>query len=413
MSKERTQGKKKLSIPVQLAIALVLGVAAGFIFRDKCGYIAFIGTLFVRLLKMCVYPLVLFSIISGVANVANIGKLKKIGGQFLLYTFVSSLAAGLLGCLAITITGVGKGLVLQETVDSSVQEISMVDSIVQWVPDNAFAALSNGSLVQIIVFAIFFGTMVTLLRQDEVNVDMVAKIVDGCNSIMQKMVEVVMKVAPYGVFCLIANLVGTTGVQNLKEIFTMVLTMWGACLVHIFIILPLLLLLMGRVSPIKFYKNVLPAILMAFCTQSSAATLPVTMEVSKDNNGVPDEVVNLCAAPAATINMDGAAIEYTIYVLFAAHAFDIHFTPWQILFMIVICVVCSAGAAGVPGGGIVMCSICLTTMGLPNEEVTAMVAGVYVLLDVASTTLNVTGDCCGMVCIASRLGILDKDKFNA
>ena len=227
------------------------------------------------------------------------------------------------------------------------------------------------------------------------------------------MVDVIMTVAPYGVFCLISYLVGTTGVQNLKEIFSLVLTMWGGSLVHMLVFLPLLLRFFGRVNPIKFFKNIVSVILMAFSTQSSAATLPVTMEVSKEKNGVPDDVVNLCAAPAATINMDGAAIEYTVYTLFAAHAFGVHFSVWQIIFMVVMCVVCSAGAAGVPGGGIVMCSICLATMGLPNEEVTAMVAGVYVLLDVASTTLNVTGDCCGMVCIANRLGILDKERFNA
>ena len=251
------------------------------------------------------------------------------------------------------------------------------------------------------------------MRKTSTAVDLVAMVVEGCNIIMQRMVEVIMTVAPYGVFCLIANLVGTTGVQNLKEIFSMVLTMWGGSLVHMLVFLPLLLRFFGRVNPIKFFKNIVSVILMAFSTQSSAATLPVTMEVSKEKNGVPDDVVNLCAAPAATINMDGAAIEYTVYTLFAAHAFGVHFSVWQIIFMVVMCVVCSAGAAGVPGGGIVMCSICLATMGLPNEEVTAMVAGVYVLLDVASTTLNVTGDCCGMVCIANRLGILDKERFNA
>nr|WP_325194778.1 dicarboxylate/amino acid:cation symporter [uncultured Oscillibacter sp.] len=413
MSKETKTDKKKLSVPVKLAIALVLGVVAGLVFRDKCGYIAFIGTLFVRLLKMCVYPLVFFSIISGVASVADIGRLKKVGGQFLAYTFISSLAAGVLGCLAITISGVGKNLVLQATIDESVESVSMLDSVVAWVPDNIFASLSNGTLVQIIVFSIFFGIMITLIRKDGDEVDLVARIVNGCNAIMQKMVSCVMLFAPYGVFCLIANLVGTTGVQNLKEIFGMVLTMWGASAVHILILLPLLLRFWGKVNPLKFFRNIIPVMLMAFSTQSSAATLPVTMEVSKEKNGVPDEIVNLCAAPAATINMDGAAIEYTIYTLFAAHAFGVHFSPLQLLFMIVLCVVCSAGAAGIPGGGIVMCSICLTTMGLPNEEITAMVAGVYVLLDVASTTLNVTGDCSGMVCIANRLGILDKDRFNA
>lgn len=410
---EATKTKKKLSIPVKLAIALVLGAIAGLVFKEKASYVAFIGSLFIRLLKMCVYPLVLFSIIAGIANVADIAKLKKIGGQFLLYTFITSAVAGVLGCIAITISGAGTGLVLQATVDSSVQQLNMVDSIVGWVPDNVFASLANGTLVQIIVFAIFFGVMITKMRKNANTVDMVAMVVEGCNLIMQRMVTTVMTVAPYGVFCLIANLVGTTGVQNLKEIFTMVLSLWGASLVHMFIVLPLLLRFFGRVKPFKFFKNIVPVILMAFSTQSSAATLPVTMEVSKEKNGVPDDVVDLCAAPAATINMDGAAIEYTVYTLFGAHAFGIHFTPWQLIFMVVLCVVCSAGAAGVPGGGIVMCSICLATMGLPNEEVTAMVAGVYVLLDMAATTLNVTGDCCGMVCISSRLGILDKETYNA
>lgn len=405
---EATKTKKKLSIPVKLAIALVLGAIAGLVFKEKASYVAFIGSLFIRLLKMCVYPLVLFSIIAGIANVADIAKLKKIGGQFLLYTFITSAVAGVLGCLAITISGAGTGLVLQATVDSSVQQLNMVDSIVGWVPDNVFASLANGTLVQIIVFAIFFGVMITKMRKNANTVDMVAMVVEGCNLIMQRMVATVMTVAPYGVFCLIANLVGTTGVQNLKEIFTMVLSLWGASLVHMLIVLPLLLRFFGRVKPFKFFKNIVPVILMAFSTQSSAATLPVTMEVSKEKNGVPDDVVDLCAAPAATINMDGAAIEYTVYTLFG-----VHFTPWQLIFMVVLCVVCSAGAAGVPGGGIVMCSICLATMGLPNEEVTAMVAGVYVLLDMAATTLNVTGDCCGMVCIASRLGILDKETYNA
>ncbi len=410
---EATKTKKKLSIPVKLAIALVLGAIAGLVFKEKASYVAFIGSLFIRLLKMCVYPLVLFSIIAGIANVADIAKLKKIGGQFLLYTFITSAVAGVLGCLAITISGAGTGLVLQATVDSSVQQLNMVDSIVGWVPDNVFASLANGTLVQIIVFAIFFGVMITKMRKNANTVDMVAMVVEGCNLIMQRMVSTVMTVAPYGVFCLIANLVGTTGVQNLKEIFTMVLSLWGASLVHMLIVLPLLLRFFGRVKPFKFFKNIVPVILMAFSTQSSAATLPVTMEVSKEKNGVPDDVVDLCAAPAATINMDGAAIEYTVYTLFGAHAFGVHFTPWQLIFMVVLCVVCSAGAAGVPGGGIVMCSICLATMGLPNEEVTAMVAGVYVLLDMAATTLNVTGDCCGMVCISSRLGILDKETYNA
>lgn len=405
--------RKKPSLPVKLAIALVLGVIVGFVFKENCAYIGFIGTVFIRLLKMCVYPLVLFSIISGVANVASIGKLKTIGGTFLIYAFCTTTIAGILGTVMANVTHIGQGLVLKETMDEAAKNgVDMVETFVNWVPANIFESLSSGTLIQIIVFAIFFGAVITLLKAENKDVDFVSSIVSGCNNIMNAMVGIVMKVAPIGVFCLIANLVGTTGLENLKSIFTMVLALWGASLIHVLIVLPLILKIFAKVNPFKFFKNVAPSIMMAFSTQSSAATLPVTMKCAKENNGVPDEIINLCAAPAATINMDGAAIEYTIYTVFAANAFGVHFSLFQFIFLVVLCIVCSAGAAGVPGGGIVMCSICIATMGLPNAEVTAMVAGVYVLLDMAATTLNVTGDNVGMVVIASRLKSLDREVYN-
>lgn len=405
--------RKKPSLPVKLAIALVLGVIVGFVFKENCAYIGFIGTVFIRLLKMCVYPLVLFSIISGVANVASIGKLKTIGGTFLIYAFCTTTIAGILGTVMANVTHIGQGLVLKETMDEAAENgVDMVETFVNWVPANIFESLSSGTLIQIIVFAIFFGAVITLLKAENKDVDFVSSIVSGCNNIMNAMVGIVMKVAPIGVFCLIANLVGTTGLENLKSIFTMVLALWGASLIHVLIVLPLILKIFAKVNPFKFFKNVAPSIMMAFSTQSSAATLPVTMKCAKENNGVPDEIINLCAAPAATINMDGAAIEYTIYTVFAANAFGVHFSLFQFIFLVVLCIVCSAGAAGVPGRGIVMCSICIATMGLPNAEVTAMVAGVYVLLDMAATTLNVTGDNVGMVVIASRLKSLDREVYN-
>ena len=405
--------RKKPSLPVKLAIALVLGVIVGFVFKENCAYIGFIGTVFIRLLKMCVYPLVLFSIISGVANVASIGKLKTIGGTFLIYAFCTTTIAGILGTVMANVTHIGQGLVLKETMDEAAENgVDMVETFVNWVPANIFESLSSGTLIQIIVFAIFFGAVITLLKAENKDVDFVSSIVSGCNNIMNAMVGIVIKVAPIGVFCLIANLVGTTGLENLKSIFTMVLALWGASLIHVLIVLPLILKIFAKVNPFKFFKNVAPSIMMAFSTQSSAATLPVTMKCAKENNGVPDEIINLCAAPAATINMDGAAIEYTIYTVFAANAFGVHFSLFQFIFLVVLCIVCSAGAAGVPGGGIVMCSICIATMGLPNAEVTAMVAGVYVLLDMAATTLNVTGDNVGMVVIASRLKSLDREVYN-
>lgn len=295
---EATKTKKKLSIPVKLAIALVLGAIAGLIFKEKASYVAFIGSLFIRLLKMCVYPLVLFSIIAGIANVADIAKLKKIGGQFLLYTFITSAVAGVLGCIAITISGAGTGLVLQATVDSSVQQLNMVDSIVGWVPDNVFASLANGTLVQIIVFAIFFGVMITKMRKNANTVDMVAMVVEGCNLIMQRMVanrydrRPLRRVLPDR---------QSGGHHRRPEPEgdlhhgSLPVGCFSGAHAH-------------RPAPAAPFLRTCQAlqVLQEHCPRYPDGILhPVQrgyaacdMEVSKEKNGVPDDVVDLCAAPA-------------------------------------------------------------------------------------------------------------------
>lgn len=403
--------RRKLSLPVKLLISMALGIIAGFLLGEKASYINFVGSIFMRLLKMCVYPLVLVSIICGVANVMDIARLKKIGLSFLGYTFVMSSFAAVLGVITMTVIKAGYGVDLGEAV-SDTEKVDLVESFVGWVPENVFTSLSEGNLVQIIVFAVFFGAILASIRKSSTG-QMLYEIVQGLNEIITKMVGAVINLAPIGVFALIANMIGTTNLDVVAGIVKFLIAYYGALILFMIIGLPLVLRVVGKVSPIKFYKNALPTMIMAASTCSSAGTLPVTMKTAKERCGVPEDIVNLISAPAATINMNGAAIEYTCYVLFAAHAFGLDMSPWQILFTIVLCVVMSAGAAGVPGGGIMMCTICLNTMGMPDATMVAIVAGIYVLIDFVGTMLNVTSDTAGMVTIAAVVKELDRDIFKA
>ena len=405
----KSTGKKSLSLPVQMLIGMALGVAAGFLLKENVTYISWIGTMFVRLLKMCVYPLVLLSIICGVANVMDIARLKKIGLAFLGYTFASSALAALLGMLAMWITKAGHGVNLG--VAETGKTVDVAESFIEWVPDNIFASLSNGSLVQIIIFAIFFGVVLAALRQTEKG-QKLYEIIESTNEVITNMVGKVIKIAPLGVFSLVAGMIGTTSLDIVGGVMKMLLAYYIALAALLVIVYPAILKLVGKVSPIQFYKNAFPTMIMAASTCSSAGTLPVTMKTARERCGVPSDIVNLVCAPAATINMDGAAIEYTCYVMFAAAAFNLNLSFGQLLFTIVLGVVMSAGAAGVPGGGIMMCTICLTTMGLPDETMVAIVAGIYILIDFVGTMVNVTSDTVGMVTIASVVDELDKDTYN-
>ena len=405
----KNTGKRGLSLPIQMLIGMALGVAAGFLLKENVAYISWIGSIFVRLLKMCVYPLVLLSIICGVANVMDIARLKKIGLAFLGYTFASSALAALFGIVAMKITRAGQGVNLGTAETGSA--VNVGQSLIEWVPDNIFASLSNGSLVQIIIFAIFFGVMPAAFRSTEKG-QRLYELIDATNEVITNMVGKVIKIAPLGVFSLVAGMIGTTNLDIVAGIMKMLLAYYIALAALLIVAYPLILKVVGKVSPIQFYRNAFPTMIMAASTCSSAGTLPVTMKTAKERCGVPSDIVNLVCAPAATINMDGAAIEYTCYVLFAAAAFNMNLSIGQLVFTIVLCVVMSAGAAGVPGGGIMMCTICLTTMGLPDETMVAIVAGIYILIDFVGTMVNVTSDTVGMVTIASVVNELDKDAYN-
>jgi Na+/H+-dicarboxylate symporter len=400
---------RKLGLPYKILIGMLLGAAVGFIVGPSIEVISPLGTIFLRLLRMTILPLIFFSVTSGVASIADLNRLKKVGSIFTGYWAISSLLAASTGIFWALIIkpGVGINLPMTEKIDVN---IDLLDSIIKWIPDNVPKAFADGNIIQVIVFAMFTGITAALLAQTEPGQRMIELFTAG-DKLMSRMVGIVMNVAPYGVFALMANVTGTVGTIALKGIGKMLLTQYVAYATILLIFYPLILKFMAGVSPINHYKNIFPAMVMAFSTQSSSATIPVTMECTKKRAGVPEDIVNLITAPAATINMHACAAEMPIYALFASQIYNIPLSISNFITICILGVIMAAGVAGVPGGGIMMSAVLLQIMGLPLDIV-PWIAGVYVLIDMPNTMLNVTGDTVGMVYTAAKLGELDRETFD-
>lgn len=410
MSETPKRKKVKLALPIKLFIGMILGGITGFMVGPDIAPIKIIGDIFIRLLRMCIYPLILFSIISGVSHISDMSRLKRVGKAFFSYWLLTSILAGLLGLGFALLLKPGIGIDLQGKAGYELQDTNLLDSFLKWVPDNPFASLSEGNLIQIIIFAMIAGFVLAGMKGTKSG-DLIAKGVEAINELVGKIINWVVSLAPYGVFALIANMTGTLGVTVLTGVGTMLLAIWLSVLLVLIVLYPIILKGISGLNPLQFYNNVFPAMVMAFSTCSSAATLPVTMDVSKKRMGVPDDIVNTIAPPAATINMHATCLEIPIYVLFAANVFGIELTTTQILLTIGMGIISSVGSAALPGGGIVMDAIVLELMGLPLT-ILPWIVGVYYLIDMPGTMLNVTGDTVGMAVIAERLKEIKRDVFN-
>lgn len=407
---------KKLGLATKILLAMVIGAAFGYMFQSS--YASWgavtgpIGTIFIRLLKMTIMPLIFFSIVGGVASVADLKKLKKVGGTFLVYWITASGLAALSGIVWAYIIKPGIGIQLADKAEFSTKNVSVIDSLVKWFPDNAFGAFANFNILQVIIFSLFLGVAIAMLPSGMPAKDGLNKFFEYGNTAITKVVEIVMNFAPLGVLCLMADVTGTLGTEVLTGLGKMLLTQYLAYATLLVIVFPLVLKLIAKVSPLQHYINVFPAMILAFSTCSSSATLPLTMKCSKERAGVPAETVNLLAPPAATINMQACCAEMPIYAIFAAQMFGLDFSFGQLIVICLLGVIMAAGVAGVPGGGIMMSAIMMQTMGLPLTIV-PWVAGIYRLIDMPNTMLNVTGDTVGMVTTSALLGNLDTEAFNS
>lgn len=373
---------------------------------------SFVADLFMRLLKMLIVPLVLTSIITGVSGLGS-RDFGRLGTKTLIYYVVTSFLAASTGLLLVNLIGPGKGAKLGLGGEGKPVDESLTEVFLRMIPENVFEAFSTGNMLQIIFFAILFGYFIT--RVGEREGDLLKSFFSAAFEVMMKLAGFALALVPYGVFCLVVKVMSETGLEVFVPLLKYMLTVFLGLVIHMCITLPLLLSLFG-VNPIKWVKAMSPALLTAFSTSSSAMTLPVTLESVETRGGVSNRTSSFVLPLGATVNMDGTAIYECVGVIFLAQYYATAsggdgLTFGTQIFVVLMALLASIGAAGIPSAGIVMMFTILTALGLPLEGA-ALLLAVDRPLDMCRTMTNIFSDSCGTAIIAKSEGeaILDEAK---
>ena len=392
---------KKQNLFIQVAIGAAIGIIIGLIFGQNAGYLKPIGDIFIRLLQMLIVPLTFFVLIDGITNLPSMKSLRSIGGLTILYYSLTTIFAASIGIGVALLLNPGKGAQGLLTGDEVIEpeKFSFIDNIVEWVPNNIILGMAETNMLQIIIAAVIIG--VALLSLGE-KVSGLTKLINEGATLMLRITDIIMKVAPIGILALLANLVGTTDMKILYEALYYVLSCLIGLAILLLIVYPTLIKLFTQYKPLSFFKAISPALLVAAATSSSNATLPVSMDVSK-KLGISDKIYGFTLPLGATINMDGLAVTFGVTGVFAANIYNIPITMTLILQFVFLGLALSMGTAGARGADIVMMAILMSTLGLPLEIV-AVYAAVSPLVDTGNTVNNIAGDLTGTAIVHSRIG---------
>ena len=412
-----TKKTHKLKMWQIIMISLVAGIAVGLGMsimggRDVawiaslCDFMSFLGNIFIRLIRMVIVPLVFFSIVSAMAELKDLKKLRSIGLKtILMFTFTTALALTI-GLVWVNIIRPGDGIVLTEAVDSvNVAEMpGIYDTLLDLIPLNVFEAFTNGSMLQIIVFSIFVAVALMLLGDKAEKAEKAFKM--GA-TIMYKIIDIIVLYIPIGVFGLMTNAMATYGTSILGNIFKFILTDYLSAFTHLLIVYVPLLLFVAKVNPIKYLKVAFESWLIAFSTCTSMASLPVSMKNAKEKLGIPEETASFVLPFGSTANMDGTGIFFGLIVVFASQVAGVQLTIGQMASLVLQATLLSVGCAAVPQIGLVIGTTMITTMGLP-VEVIGLVTGIYRIIDQIHTATNATGDLVVAACVSATEGTLDR-----
>ncbi|UTR07017.1 dicarboxylate/amino acid:cation symporter [Alkalihalobacillus sp. LMS6] len=394
----------------QIAIGAVLGITVGLILGEQASLIAFVGEIFLSLLKMLVVPLVVTSLLSGITKMKDARSLGQIGARFMGYLVLTSILATSVGIIVALLMKPGSESVGMFSNGEEIEPTTfqLTEQFLSWIPSNVFASLSEMNLLQIIVFTLFIG--IVLITLGESKVPTIYSFINESADVMLKLTEFVIKFAPYGIFALLANLIGTFGNDLIGTVTTFILSVYIGLLIVLLVVYPLIIRLIGKQSPIQFYKNVSPTMLFAFTTSTSSATIPVSLQVSKTRLGIPEKIYSFTVPFGATVNMDGFSVAIGVISVFAAYVYDIPITFTLILQFVLMGILLSIGAAGVRGAGIVMTTVLFETLGMPLYLIPVL-AAVWPIIDAGLTTTNMTSDLVGSTAMAKMDHTLDEQQF--
>ena len=394
----------------QVLVAMLLGALTGFVFGEPAAdRIGWVGDLFMRLLRMIIVPLVLTSIISGVASVGGGRALGRLFGKTLGYYVLSSLLAVSIGLLMVNLIRPGVGANMVETTASDLPPLetpsSPVDLILSIVPENVIQAAATADMLALIFFSIVFGAAITTLPLKSHTI--VVDLFDALFVTMMRLTSGIIAFLPIGVYALITRMVGTTGFESFRPLALYVVTIASGLTVHLFVTLPILLIVLGRISPRIHFLNMREPLLIAFSTSSSGATLPVTLNAVEKKVGVSNKVASFVLPMGATVNMDGTAVFECAGALFIAQVLGFDLTLGQQGIVVLTALLASIGAAAVPSAGLVVIFIVLEAIGLRGPDVNLIVGSMLAIdrpLDMYRTAVNVFSDSCGAAIIARSEG---------
>jgi Na+/H+-dicarboxylate symporter len=381
--------KQGISLIWQITIGFILGIVFGhFATPEMLKWTHPLGSIFMAMLKMLIVPLVLSSLIVGVASLGDLRSLGRIGIKTVLIFLVTTAIAIAIGLVLgnLITPGAGMDLALAKATESKAAP-SLGQVIVDMFPTNIYNSMVKANMLQIIVFALFFGVAITMAGEKG---KPALAFFNSVAEVMYKVTAIVMYFAPYGVFGLIADTVAKYGAAVLLPFGKVIICVYAGCLIHAIVAYSGMVAMFAHKSPKWFFSGIKEASVMSFVTRSSSGTLPVTMECCR-KMGIPEKVSSFVLPLGATINMDGTALYQGVCALFIAQAFGIPLSMTTQLSILVTATLGSIGTAGVPGGGLIMLSLVTEQAGLPMEGV-AMIAGIDAILDMARTSLNVTGD---------------------
>ncbi len=401
---------KNLALHWQIFIGLLAGVLLA-VFSQMFNFepfvterVAILGTIFLRALKMIIVPLIVSSIISGVTNIGDAENFGRLSLKTFAYYITTSLFAILIGLLFVNLISPGTGAnfgfqQVPENLQTTAQGFG--DIILRIIPTNPLASMVKGDILPTIFFSILFGFFIT--KSPDPYRQQLTDFFQGVFEVMMRLTHLIIKFAPIGVFALIAKIIAQTGLDAFVPLFRYMITVILGLLFHATITLPLLVYFLGGISPLAHFKAMSAALMTAFSTSSSSATLPLTIDSIENNAGVSNKVSSFVLPLGATINMDGTALYECVAAMFIAQVYGIDLSFGQQLIVVITALLASIGAAGIPMAGLVMITIILKAVGLPLEGI-GLILAVDRILDMLRTSINVWSDSCGAVLIAHSEG---------
>ncbi len=401
---------KKLALWKKILIGVVIGLIIGFASPEAAEFISPLGDIFMRMLKMLIVPLVFFSITSGVCKMGDVKQLRTVGMRYVLWIVVSAIIAAIFGMVGGLIVQPGKGVtdLLTGVEATEAQEYSFIDNVISWFPTNIVESMVNANMLQIIVFCLFLGVALLALGD---KAKTLIKVIDEGSETMLKITEYVIEFSPFGILSLIATMVSTVSGAMMKSVIVFIAADWVICLIVLLLVYPLITRLLTKLSGYGFLRTRAPAIIVAASTSSSAATLPVSIKLSEEKLGIPENIYGFTLPLGNTMGMTGFAVFIGLCCVFASNLYGFSISFGSAIQFVFFGLILSIGAAGVKGAGVVMSGVLLEALGMPLTLV-PILAAIWPVIDPPHTTLNNVGDLVGTAVVAKSLDKMDMDVYN-